>query len=130
MTRSAAQRHNPGVQTRSFTYDDIGRLKSETHPESGTATYSYDANSNLHIKTEARGISTTFTYDELNRVISKIYSDGTPSVSYFYDSQPAESPISIQNPIGRLTRHDHASGVTTSNYYSTAIVRLWIARPP
>ncbi len=108
-----------GVQTRSFTYDDIGRLKSETHPESGTATYSYDANSNLHVKTEARGISTTFTYDELNRVVSKTYSDGTPSVSYFYDSQPAESPISILNPIGRLTRvTTTASGVTTSNYYS------------
>jgi YD repeat-containing protein len=28
-----------GIQTRSFTYDDLGRLKTETHPESGTTTY-------------------------------------------------------------------------------------------
>ena len=29
-------------QTRSFTYDSLGRLRTETHPESGTSTYNYD----------------------------------------------------------------------------------------
>ena len=108
-----------GIQTRSFTYDDLGRMLSETHPESGTTIYSYDANSNLVGKTDARGISAFYTYDELNRVTQKYYSDATPSASYYYDSAPPDSPISILNPVGRLTRvTTTASGVTASSYYS------------
>jgi RHS repeat-associated protein len=108
-----------GVQTRSFTYDNLGRLLSETHPESGAATYIYDANSNLVSKTDARGISTTYIYDELNRVTQKNHSDSTPSVSYYYDSVPPGSPITIAHPIGRLTRVTTTAGsVTASSYYS------------
>jgi RHS repeat-associated protein len=108
-----------GVQTRSFTYDDLGRLLTETHPESGTTSYSYDANSNMVTKTSARGIVTTFTYDELNRVTQKSYSDGTPSVTYYYDTQPSGSPIATVNPVGRLTGVTRTvSGVTVSSYYS------------
>ncbi len=108
-----------GVQTRSFTYDDLGRLKSETHPESGTTSYTYDLNSNVLTRTDARGIVTYYTYDALNRVTLKSYSNGTPSVSYWYDSAPPGSPISIANPVGRLTRiTTTASGATVTNYYS------------
>jgi RHS repeat-associated protein len=108
-----------GVQTRSFTYDNLSRLLSETHPESGTATYTYDYNSNLLSKTDARGISTIYTYDELNRVTQKTYSDTTPSVSYYYDYAPPGSPISILNPVGRLTRVSTTTGsVIATNYYS------------
>ena len=107
-----------GVQTRSFTYDALGRLKSETHPENGTTTYTYDANSNLLTRTDARGITTTNEYDDLNRVTLRYYSDGTPSVSYFYDSHPAGSPIVIRNAVGRLTRvTTTTSGVVVTNYY-------------
>jgi YD repeat-containing protein len=105
---SRLQTITQGSQTRTFTYDALGRLKTEKHPESSAAgssySYTYDANSNILTKTDARGITTTFVYDELNRVTSKSYSDGTPPVTYFYDSQPAGSPISIQNPVGRLTK--------------------------
>ena len=108
-----------GVQVRSFTYDDLGRLLTETHPETSTTSYSYDANGNILSRTDARGIVTTFTYDELNRVTQKSYSDGTPSVSYYYDSQPSGSPIATINPIGRLTKITRTvSGVTASTYYS------------
>ena len=108
-----------GAQTRSFTYDALGRLKSETHPEKGTTTYGYDQNSNLVSRTDARGITTTMTYDALNRITQKSYSDSTPAVSYYYDSAPPESPIGIQNPVGRLTKvTTTTSGVTVTNYYS------------
>ena len=106
-------------QTRTFTYDNLGRLKSETHPESGTKIYTYDENSNLETRTDARGIVTTYEYDVLNRLTLRTYSDGTPSVGYYYDSAPPASPIPILNPIGRLTRiTTTASGVTTTSYYS------------
>ncbi len=108
-----------GSQSRLFTYDDLGRLLTETHPESGTTSYTYDANSNMISKTSARGIVTTFTYDELNRVTQKSYSDGTPSVTYYYDTQPSGSPIATVNPVGRLTGVTRTvSGVTVSSYYS------------
>ncbi len=108
-----------GVQTRSFTYDDMGRLLTETYPETGTTSYVYDANSNVVLKTDSRGIVTSITYDELNRPTYKSYSDGTPTVSYYYDGQPGDSPITAAYPIGRLTRvMTTTSGITAKNFYS------------
>jgi len=108
-----------GVQARTFTYDDLGRMLSETVPERGTTSYVYDAASNVISKTDARGVVTGYSYDELNRVTQKSYSDGTPAVSYFYDSQPGDSPIVILNPVGRVTKVSTvASGVAVSSYYS------------
>jgi RHS repeat-associated protein len=112
-----------GSQTRTFVYDDMGRLLSETHPENGTTLYSYDENSNLVSRTDARGITTTYYYDELNRVTQKTYSDGTPAVNYYYDIKPPGSPLSTppigDNLIGRLAKvTTTAAGLTASSYYS------------
>jgi RHS repeat-associated protein len=108
-----------GVQTRSFTYDSLGRLLTETLPETGTTSYIYDENSNVISRTDSRGVTTTNTYDELDRITYRSYTDGTPAVSYFYDSQPGDSPITILNPVGRLTKvQTTASGVTVSSFYS------------
>jgi RHS repeat-associated protein len=108
-----------GVQTRSFTYDGMGRLLTETLPESGTTSYVYDNNSNVVLKTDSRGVVTSYSYDELNRITLKTYSDGTPEVNYSYDVQPADSPISITNPVGKLTKiMTTSSGVTAKNFYS------------
>jgi RHS repeat-associated protein len=108
-----------GSQIRTFSYDDMGRLLAETHPENGTTIYAYDANSNLISRTDARNITTTYVYDALNRISQKSYSDGTPTVDYFYDTQPGGSPITIANPVGHLAKVATTSlGVTASNYYS------------
>src|SRR5437016_1642859 len=66
-----------GSQTRTFAYDSLGRLTSETHPESGSTTYTYDDNGNVLSKTDARGLITTNEYDALNRVTKTRYSDST-----------------------------------------------------
>ncbi|MGH9949440.1 MAG: hypothetical protein ACRD6X_19885 [Pyrinomonadaceae bacterium] len=90
---------NQGVQTRSFVYDSLSRLKSATNPESGLIQYSYDNNSNLTSKVDARNITTSYAYDALNRVTARNYSDGTtPNVSYTYDD------ISIPFSKGKLTK--------------------------
>jgi RHS repeat-associated protein len=101
-----------GAQTRTFTYDGLGRLKSVKMPEmvngSGVqvaTTYSYDRESNLTLKTDPRNVSIAFTYDEMNRVRTKNYSN-TPSTqydaAYFYDDSglPAEvvSPNGVMPP--------------------------------
>ena len=86
-----------GVQTRTFVYSSLKRLTSASNPESGTTGYSYDNNGNLTSKVDARSITTTFVYDLLNRVTSRSYSDGTPTVTYTYDA------AGVSNSKGRLT---------------------------
>jgi len=70
---------------RTFAYDSLARLTSANNPESGTTAYAYDSDGNLLTRLDARNTTTTYTYDQLNRVISKVYSDTTPPVTYAYD---------------------------------------------
>jgi len=63
-------------------------------------------NGNLINKTDARGITTTYDYDNLNRIISRSYSDATPAVAYFYDN--------LQNAKGKLIKI--SSSVSTTEH--------------
>ncbi len=75
-----------GTQTRTYNFDSLSRLRNAFNPESGTNTYVYDDNRNLTQKTDARGVVSTHAYDALNRATSHSYSDGTPTVTYTFDS--------------------------------------------
>jgi RHS repeat-associated protein len=100
---------NQGSQTRTFVYDSLKRLSSVTNPESGTLSYQYDNNGNVMQKTDARGVVTTFgAYDLLNRPTTKTYSDGTPGVTYAYDT--------ATNGKGRLA--SVSSSISTYSYGS------------
>ena len=99
-----------GSQTRTFNYDSLSRLRSALNPESGTITYNYDDNGNLSNKIDARNIVSTYGYDALNRVISRSYSDGTPTVTYVYDA------AGIANSKGKLT--SVSSSVSSYGYSS------------
>jgi RHS repeat-associated protein len=104
---------NQGVQTRSFAYDSLSRLKSASNPESGIINYLYDNNSNLLSKTDARNITTNYVYDNLNRVKNRNYSDNvTPNVAYTYDNLP--------NAKGKLIKVN--SSVSTTEYTSFDIL--------
>ncbi|MFY9622207.1 MAG: hypothetical protein WAQ99_20495 [Pyrinomonadaceae bacterium] len=96
-----------GTQTRTFIYDSLSRVRTAQNPESGTITYTYDDNGNLLTKVDARSITSSYVYDSLNRVTSRTYSDGTPPVSYVYDTL-------AQNGKGRLT--SISSNVSSYNY--------------
>lgn len=96
-----------GQQTRTFAYDSLKRLSSAINPESGTVSYQYDNNGNLMQKTDARGVVTSFDpYDALNRATVRHYSDGTPQVTYTYDT--------LTNGKGRLS--SISSSVSTTSY--------------
>jgi RHS repeat-associated protein len=100
-----------GAQTRTLLYDTLGRLVSETHPESGTTTYAYDDSGNLMQKTDARGWATNYSYDEINRPTGKTYqNDGgvTPSVALSYDS--------ATNGIGKLASWSSGNNSGSTNY--------------
>ena len=103
-----------GSQTRSFVYHGMGRLTSETLPESGTTGYQYNTSDKLIQRTDNRGFITTYTYDTLNRLYQVTYNVGatgvpaTPQVTYSYGTIPSQ----FNN--GRvLTMTDGSASTTT-----------------
>lgn len=115
-----------GGQQRTFVYDGLSRLASETSPETGTpagngtTTYHYYDNGLVSYKTDPRSAVTTFRYDELNRLTSKSYTvlpDGlvTPEVAYSYGILKTEG-----NRFGRLKTVATGTGnyTTTSTSYT------------
>ena len=103
-------------QTRTYVYDWLGRMTSETNPESGNVsyTYTYDTDStcgtsegDLVKKADAAGNVTCYTYDTLHRIKSAIVSSGpylssTPSKYFIYDSATVNG-IAMSIVKGRLT---------------------------
>ncbi|MEK6334072.1 MAG: LamG-like jellyroll fold domain-containing protein [Acidobacteriota bacterium] len=105
------------IQSRTFAYDSLKRLTSAANPESGTISYQYDNNGNLLNKTDARSVVSTYVYDALNRATSRSYSDGTPTVTYMYDSS------AITNGKGRLASvSSSVSSYSYSGYDATGKV--------
>lgn len=96
-----------GTQTRSWTFDSVGRPKTETHPESGITTYvDYDARGNLLESVDARGVRLCQSYDYFGRLsgvrtgASEGCSGGLSLVSMFYD----DTTIGKQNRLVQATR--------------------------
>jgi len=110
-----------GVQTRTFTYDGLGRRTSMTTPEAGTDNFYFTMSDNVTLcagsakavcrKTDARGITTTYTYDALSRLTGKTYSNGQGAVTYQYDQGGATAFA-----LGRLTSITDPSGSETYTY--------------
>jgi RHS repeat-associated protein len=128
-----------GAQTRTFTYDGLGRKVYENTPEGGTVTYTYTANggglcsgdpSNVCTRTDARGVVSTYTYDHGNRLTGVAYTvpsgqsiasmanvcttvpNGTSAnVCYYYDQGGAAAYAK-----GRLTEMVDSTGSENYNY--------------
>jgi len=128
-----------GSQTRTFVYDSLSRLSSAANPESGTVTYTYDANGNLATKlapapnqTGSATVNTAYTYDALNRLTSKLYSDGVTSGAYYLYDQATVWGVSISNPLGRLTLATTNSSCVSEIFSYDAVgrvVKLWTGTP-
>ena len=104
MPRSSA------TQTRTFIYDDAGRLTSAMNPENGTVSYYYNSNNTLQYKHDAKGQDTVYTYDTQNRVTEiQRYANGKNNaedmcqrVIYSYDTNPYDSNGTYRYTTGRL----------------------------
>jgi RHS repeat-associated protein len=108
-----AQSSNP--QTRTYVYDLLGRLTSETDPENGTTTYTYDSanvgvctitsNGDLIMRTNAAGVSTCNGYDALHRLRSvghnPAQANNTPDKFFVFDSATVNGVV-MAHTAGRL----------------------------
>jgi RHS repeat-associated protein len=114
-TRVRVSQNSQGTQTQTRTYlfDLVGRLVSETNPENGITTYLYDTASgcpstcpgNLLQRTDNKGNTTSYVYDALHRVTSITYSGpdaaNTPNKYFVYDTAIVNN-VTMSNTVGRL----------------------------
>jgi RHS repeat-associated protein len=112
-------------QSRSYTYDGLGRLTGETNPESGATAYTYDTDStcgtshgDLVKKVDAVGNVICYAYDALHRLTAVTYPSGsyasvTPAKHFVYDSATVDG-VAMQNAKGRLAEAYTCTGSCTS----------------
>lgn len=109
-----------GSETRSYTYDEISRLTSESNPESGSTTYTYDSCSAGDLcsrtspapnQTGSGTVIASYTYDALHRNTGVTYNDGTtPSGQFLYDTTSTWACCTQTNILGQLSRAQVISG--------------------
>ena len=118
-------------QTRTYAYDDLSRMTSETNPElgasgNGTVNYTYDSDSTCGTYTgdlvkiaDAAGNVICNTYDAMHRNTSTTYPSGpnssvTPSSHFVYDSATVNG-ATMNYAKARLAEAYTASSSCTSN---------------
>lgn len=65
-----------------YTYDQYGRIQSETDPLGRSTTYTYDIYGNKSSETDYLGVTTTFLYDGMHRRVSSSSAVVSDSVAY------------------------------------------------
>jgi RHS repeat-associated protein len=158
-TQQNVQAGSSVTQTRTISYDYLGRKLSESIPEwsagtglAGSARYVYDSDSSgicsgssagdLIKTVDSAGNVTCFTYDSLHRVltakvVSGTYASVTPVMNYVYD-RAAYGSTAMQNTQGNLAEAftGTSSSKTTDLYFSNSysgsggmVSQVWEATP-
>jgi len=123
-------------QSRTFTYDAIGRVLTETYPEQNNAatTYVYDYVTgycaNLYVggdgdllqKTDPNGNITCYNYDRLHRLLD-VYTNGQSCKIFRYDSTGGLPPsgYTANNLVGRRVEAETdncSGGMNTDEWFS------------
>ena len=97
------------IQT-DYVYDAKGRLLSET-TAGVTKQYTYDNMGRMTSQTDGNGNTASYTYDSMGRITQVIYPNST-------SGQPAVASTSytVSNGINRVVETDEVGNVTTYNY--------------
>ena len=90
--------------TRSWTYDGLNRVVTETDPEGNTTTREYNELGRLAAVVDKRGRRTEYTYDEVGSKTRTTYPDGTFE-TWEYDA--LGRVVAETNRLGKTTRYDY-----------------------
>jgi RHS repeat-associated protein len=100
-------------------------VTSAATPETAqcAATYTYNSNGDLATRVApapnqalcTTKVTTTYSFDALHRLTGMTYSNGNPSVTYYYD-QTSYNGLTITNGKGRRTGMSDGSGYTAWSY--------------
>jgi RHS repeat-associated protein len=107
-----AQATSANQQSRTYAYDAMSRLTSQTNPENGTSAYTFDTDTTCGTSSgdrvkrlDAQGNTTCYAYDALHRTTSVTYSGpyaaNTPTKYFVYDSATVNS-VAMANAKTRL----------------------------
>jgi RHS repeat-associated protein len=105
-----------GTQQRTRVTDSLGRLIRSTDPESGLTSYGYDSVGNLISRTLANSKATTYHYDQANRLVQKLYSDGTPTVTFTYDNTQVANGVGRLSAVSTADQAGHAIALSIGSY--------------
>ncbi len=101
-------------ESRSFAYDWLGRMTSETTPESGTSSFTFDSSGtcggsagSLVERVDAAGNVTCYAHDGWSRVTAITYPSGpnaaaTPAKTFVYGVGAVVDGVHMTNATGRL----------------------------
>ncbi len=99
--------HGNHAYTKSWTYNSMGKVTSETDPMGQTSFYDYDANGNcIRKQIENTDFYISYVYDFSNRLIreEEVYNDGLRlALTYSYDLKG--NKISSSDVYGSITRY-------------------------
>lgn len=105
-----------GGDKTTWVYDAAsGLVTQKLYADNHGPTYNYTRDGKLSSRTWARGVTTYYAYDGFGNLTSITYNDGTPSITFTYDS------------LGRKTSVTDASGTTTFEYddYGNLVAEIW-----
>jgi len=113
---------SPGYTTE-YDYDTFGNLKSVKDPAGGITTMKYDVLNRLKERNLPNGIKSEWTYDELDRIQSVIHNDAQGNVlsSVKYNRNVSGEPNKITREDGTYTKllYDNALRVTKESFYNS-----------
>jgi RHS repeat-associated protein len=120
-----------GAQSRTASYDALGRIRIQTTPEGGTVSTQFNDLNLLIQRTDARNVITNYTYDTLNRLTGRSYviPNGSGVAASPNVCDPANGPTPTANvclyydqggaaafALGQLTSVSDPSGSETLAY--------------
>lgn len=100
---------------RTFSYDPVGNLTSETDGNGNVTTYAYDANNNLRFVYQPLGRTTQYQYDELNRRIRTINANNYATAATYDDADRLTETRHALNNVWTYTHDAHGNVLTQTD---------------